>query len=134
MLTIVNSKNQIARSFRLTVGLIEGYAGGKLHTQEEVGEIIANWLLKQRQNLRPYLPGSITASTMYYYGREAKKLIVEPIVLYEGDVSPEYNADLDNDDVLLALQELAEILANKLNQTRIYLRYNGMIQILERQG
>lgn len=132
MLTIVNKENQIARSFRLTIGLIEGYVGEKLHTQKEVGEIIADWLLNQRQNRRPYLPGSIAASTMYYYGRESKKLITEPVVFYEGDVNPEYNSGLTNGEVISALQELAEILANKLNQTRIYLRYNGIIQILQR--
>lgn len=132
MLTIVNKENQIARSFRLTIGLIEGYAGEKLHTQKEVGEIVADWLLNQRRNHRPYLPGSIVASTMYYYGRESKKLITEPVVFYEGDVSPEYNSGLTNGEVISALQELAEILANKLNQTRIYLRYNGIIQILQR--
>ncbi len=132
MLTIVNKENRTARSFRLTIGLIEGYMGGKLHTQEEVGEIVASWLLNQRQHHRPYLPGCITASTMYYYGQESKKLITEPVVLYEGDVSPEYNSELTDGEVIAALQELAEILADRLNQTRVYLRYNSIIQILQR--
>ena len=48
MLIIVNEENQVARSFRLTIGLIEGYSGGKLHTQEEVGEIVTEWLLEQK--------------------------------------------------------------------------------------
>lgn len=131
MLTIVNTNNQVARSFRLTIGLIEGYADGKLHTHEEVGEIVAAWLLEQKQNSKPYLPGCITAGVMYYYARESAKLIAEPVALYEGVVSPEYNAGLADDDVISTLHELVEILATKLKQVRVYLRYHGIIQILQ---
>lgn len=131
MLTIVNKENEIARSFQLTVGLIEGYTDGKLHDQEEVGKIVAEWLLGQKRDNKPYLPGYITVGTIYYYGRESAKLITEPVALYGGDVSPEYNADLTDDEVISTLHELAEILAVKLNQVRIYLRYGGIIQILQ---
>ena len=132
MLIIVNEENQVARSFRLTIGLIEGYSGGKLHTQEEVGEIVTEWLLEQKRDNKPYLPGCIIAGTIFYYGRESAKLIAEPVALYEGDVSPEYNAGLTDADVISTLHELAVILAERLNQVRIYLRYNGVIQILQR--
>ena len=133
MLTVLNKENQIARSFRLGIGLIEGYEGGTPHKPEEVGEIVARWLLEQRKGGRIYLPGSITESKMYYYGRTSDSLIVEPVVFYEGEVSPEYNARLTDNEVILTLQELAEILAVKLNQDRIYLRYNGIFQILLRK-
>lgn len=132
MLIIIN-ENQVARSFRLTVGLIEGYGkDGWRHRPEEVGEIIADWLLSQRKAKRPYLPGSVTTGTMYYHNRESAQLIAEPVALYEGDVSPEYNAELSDGEVLTALQELADVLSGKLKQKRVYLRYNGSIQILER--
>ncbi|HVB19772.1 MAG TPA: hypothetical protein VNF51_00575 [Candidatus Paceibacterota bacterium] len=133
MLTVLNKENQIARSFRLGIGLIEGYEEGRtLHKPEEVGEIVARWLLEQRKCGRIYLPGSITKSKMYYYGRTSGSLIVEPVVFYDGEVSPEYNAQLTDEEVISTLQELAELLSTKLGQKRIYLRYNGVFRILQR--
>jgi hypothetical protein len=134
MLKVVNTENQLAREFRLTIGLQEGYSGeGVLHTPEEVGHIVAEWMHHQRETRGIYLPGSITPSTITYWGRSAQKMLREPIVFYEGLVSPEYNAEVSDEDVLKTLHQLAEVLSRQLKQGRIYLHYRERVIILEQQ-
>lgn len=131
MLKAVNQKEQQCRSFCLTVGRREGYGKGAEHSLAEIEKVIGEWLIRQRNAGEPYLPGKITAGTMLYVLRSIEEQVAEPIVSYEGEVSPEYNASRDDDDIIVALTNLAERLADELNQTRIYLRYREKILILE---
>lgn len=134
MLKVVNTKNLVARAFRLTIGLQEGYSGeGILHTPEEVGHIVAEWMRQQREMRGIYLPGSTTTSTITYWGRSAQKMMREPVVFYEGLVSPEYNAEVSDEDVTETLHQLAEVLSCQLRQERIYLHYREQVFILEQQ-
>jgi hypothetical protein len=128
---IVNRENQIARSFRLVIGLREGYEGGILHSTDEVVQAIGQWLAHQRQSGGIYLPGSVTLSTMVYARRSDNAVIHEPVALYDGEVSPEYNADKSDEQILTALQDLSGFLSRAFKQQRVYLRYRETLLILE---
>jgi hypothetical protein len=58
--------------------------------------------------------------------------LAEPVAVYEGDVNPEYSPQATDEEVISALQNLADILANRLDQRAIYLRYNCIAHILKR--
>jgi hypothetical protein len=47
---IINSNNSEKRSFRMTIGLEEGYMGLVVHTKETVKKIISDWLLRAKNS------------------------------------------------------------------------------------
>jgi hypothetical protein len=70
---------------------------------------------------------------MLYYSRGREQIVSEPIVLYEGDISPEYNSELTDAVILETLMNLAEIIAQELKQERIYLVYRDHNYILQKR-
>lgn len=127
---IINKDDQVRRSFRITLGLEEGYGKGTLHTLEEVGTIVARWLDEQRSVNKPYLPGCITPTTIHYWGRSLGKPVAEPTVFYEGEVSPEHSGNLSDAEVIKTLQELCTLFAKNFRQSRVYFYYRDIYQIL----
>jgi|GEM_PF-3633916 len=100
----------------------ERYNGEKLYSPDYVSAIILKWLINQRKTEGIYLPGSLTPMTMIYAHRDEGGA-TEPAVHYQGEVSPEYNANVKDEDILLTLKDLADLLAAALGQNRIYVRY-----------
>lgn len=126
------------RSFSLTIGLKEGY---EIHNYvfafEDVMEIISDWQRKKVENDLPYLTGTLLkAAILYAWKNELGKGESgnEPVVLYQGEVSPIYHADLSDNEVISLLEDLASVLGTKLSQTRVYITYREEIWILQQQG
>jgi hypothetical protein len=128
MLKIIN-KDRRRRSFRMSIGLIEGYSGSKLHTLQEAEQIIMDWSALQLASEKVYLPGRFDYNRMLY--AHHNKAVAEETAVYEGEVSPLYNSKISDKKVTATLIELATLLAKKLKQTRIYLTYRDKIFILE---
>lgn len=128
MLKIIN-KDKRRRSFRMSIGLNEGYEGGKRHTLQEAEQVIMDWLASQLALKKVYLPGRFDYNNMLY--AHHSKDIAEPIAVYEGDVSPLYNSKVSDKKITATLIELANVLAKKLKQTWIYLTYRDEILVLE---
>lgn len=127
MLKIINTAT-VRRSFEMVIGLQEGYKGKKLHSMELVEKLIGKWLVKQKRTGKPYIPGRLDYNTMLYVHDD---LIVEPVAIYKGEINPIYNFRLSDKAAIVALTELAQILADELKQTRIYLSYRDKLFILE---
>ncbi|GEM_PF-4990643 len=121
MFAIVNVHNQVARPFTITIGL-GGYREGILRALGEVWKVIGGWLLHQEQRNRPCLLGVVTEGTSGH----------EPVLIYRGEISPDCLEITDN-EVLSVVDELAELLAQALNQNEVHSHYKGMIHILKRQ-
>ena len=92
MLKKIN-KVTVRRSFEMVIGLDEGYKGRKMREMEEVERIIGNWLLAQKRACKPYIPGRLDYNTQLFV-RES--IVVEPVAIYKGELSPLYNADLSD--------------------------------------
>jgi hypothetical protein len=113
----------------MSIGLIEGYSGSKLHTLQEAEQIVMDWLASQLASGKTYLPGRFDYNRMLY--AHHVKAVAEETAVYEGEVSPLYNSKVSDKKVTATLIELATLLAKKLKQTRIYLTYRDEIFILE---
>jgi hypothetical protein len=113
----------------MSIGLIEGYRGGKQHSLQEAERIIMDWLALQLASGKVYLPGRFDYNRMLY--AHHGKAVTEETAVYEGEVSPLYNSKVSDKKVTATLIELADVLAKKLKQTRIYLTYRDKIIILE---
>lgn len=131
---LINATDQTARSFRLTMGLRRGYTGDKEYTVPEVAAAIGQWLQSQKKLDGTYLPGSLTPALMTYIprGGDGDAFVTEPVIHYDGEVSPEYNSKKTDAEVLASLGDLSTLLAKIFGQERIYLRYRGILQILKR--
>jgi hypothetical protein len=135
MLRMVNDSNDDGRwyPFRVIVGLMEGYGeGATLHLQEEVEGIVGSWSLECRANNLPELQGMFSPKTMVYARRSDGKLLREPVVVFEGEANPmRIASDVTELQYIKAFWVLAEHLAEALNQTRIYIRFNQRTIVLE---
>lgn len=123
------------RSFQINIGLMEGYSSGILHTKEEVLDLISLWMRnRMAAKLSCITGGTLIPGTMLYaWDSEATGLVVnrEEVVLFVGEVSPFYNADLSDVEAVNALKDLASFLGEKLNQSRMYVMFKSLIWILQ---
>lgn len=137
MLKMVNNKkdDHCWLPFRVTVGLIEGYnVTAKRHTLDEVKRIIGKWLLSCKCNGLPELPGMVSEKTMLYTRRDDGELIEEPVAVFEGEVNPlRVPEGTDEKRMILALWGLADMFVFELNQTRVYVKFDYHILVLEDQ-
>lgn len=137
MLKMVNNKKDdpLWLPFRVTVGLIEGYdATAKRHSIDEVKRIIGKWLLSCKQNGLPELPGMLSEKTMLYSRRTDGELLEEPVAVFEGEVNPlRVPEGTTEERMILSLWGLAEMFVFELNQTRVYLKFDEHMIVLEDQ-
>ena len=135
MLKMINHEADDGRwyPFRVTAGLIEGYStNAKLHRLEEVKEVVKNWWQLCEEENFPKLFGTIDEKTMMYERRKDGEALEEPVVIFEGEVNPlRITADLGEEQYLMALWQLAELLADALNQTRVYIKFKQRTLVLE---
>jgi hypothetical protein len=137
MLKIVNEKrdDRLWLPFRVTVGLIEGYdTTAERHTLDEVKHIVGRWLLSCKHNGLPELPGMVSEKTMLYTRRPDGELLEEPIAVFEGEVNPlRVPEGTTEERLILTLWDLAEMFAFELHQTRIYVKFDDHMTVLEDQ-
>lgn len=121
------------RSFAVTVGTKSGYNPHAVaKTPLEVWAIVLDWMTSRANAGRPFLTGTATPGEVLYAWKGGRGH--EPVVTFAGEVSVLYSADLGDSEVVLILNELAEVLAEKLFQTRVYVSYRDEAWVLEREG
>lgn len=114
-----------ARHFTINGGLQEGYGPtGKLHTMEEVSQAHHDWQSERRQ---PF--GVLISQSDPSYGWPtddgAIYSAVEPGWKVEGGINVFYDAHLTDEGALERVLSLAEFLATRLGQTRVYVSFMG---------
>lgn len=114
-----------ARHFTINGGLQEGYGpSGKLHTMEEVIEAHHDWQSERRQ---PF--GVLISQSDPSYGWPTDDggfhSAVEPGFKVEGGINVFYDANLTDEEALERILSLAEFIATRLGQTRVYVSYKG---------
>ena len=123
------------RSFSLTVGIRPGYLGGVHPKALEEGIGIAEaWMKERAVKGLPYLTGTIVRGDVVYAWPEGEGKAgsgTEPVAIFQGEVSPLYNKNLKDGDVVDLLVELASRFGNELEQTRVYMSYKDETLILQ---
>jgi len=136
MYKMVKGSRGEARIFSLTVGLKEGYESSTVHTVEEAVTLIENYLKQRAAENKPFLTGIITSGMVVYAWPEGQGQAGggnEPEIIFSGEVTPLYLSSLKDTEVEEFLNDIAAYLGEKLNQTRIYLRYKSEVWILQRE-
>lgn len=131
-------EKNFAPHFAITCGLQEGYGpDAKLHTTDEVVNLVEAHLKECAASNKIYLTGSITTGTIVYAWPEGEGKSGgghEPQVTYSGEKNPLYNSSVTDEQVAEFLNGLASVLGAALGQIRVYVAYNGDMWILQREG
>ncbi len=123
------------RSFQITIGLMEGYNTGVVHTYQEVLDLINIWMRnRMRSGSSCITSGTLINGTMLYtWNSEATGIVTnqENVVMFVGEVNSIHNPGLSDDDAVVALKDLATFLGGVLKQTRMYIMFKKRIIVLE---
>ena len=118
------------RSFSITLGLVRGYdTQHPSFNEEEVVHIIKEWTKKRILRHEPIIAGMVSAMTLIYPVRnqknnqEASRVIEEPGVIFSGSLSPNYDNNRSDKEVIETLNGLAQHLGREMGQKRVYLSY-----------
>ena len=96
--------------------------------------IIGKWLLSCKCNGLPELPGMVSEKTMLYTRRDDGELLEEPVAVFEGEVNPLRVLEGTTEErLILALWGLAEMFVFELKQTRVYVKFDDHMIVLEYQ-
>lgn len=121
------------RRFEITGGLQEGYDDrGALHTIQDVDNAHAEY-----QTLMCLSMGAMIEPTHISYGwptGQSFRCASEIGFRVFGVLSVEHWRHTSNEDALDRVKELAELIAMRLGQLRVYFSFLGQAYILERQG
>jgi hypothetical protein len=134
---VVRTKTNLRRSFRITLGLREGYASAAtVHALDEVATEAHRWMKERAERGQPFLTGSFRQETLVYTWRGAKggADAPEPSAVFHGEVSVAYQPDLSDDEAKSLLGELAARLGERFRQTRVYLCYRDETWIIQAEG
>ncbi len=122
------------RPFVITAGLREGYRpDGVIHHCVEARQAVLRWVMARARAEQPYLTGIITEGALVYAwgsGPEAN-VGTEPAIMFSGEISASFLADLPDEAVETMLDELAEELARALGQERVYVAYGDRTWALQ---
>lgn len=133
---VPNSCGKASR-FAITTGLREGYGpDAKLHISDEVIDLVEAYLRKCAAAGRSYLTGSVTTGTVVYAWPEGDGWAGsdhEPQVTYSGNINPLYNSGISHEDITEFLNGLASSLGEALGQIRVYVEFDGVLWILQRE-
>lgn len=135
---VPNSKGPAPR-FAITVGLQEGYnLGEKTHSVAEVTKIIEAYLRGLAESNRRFLNGVVTTGNVVYAWPSndtgPADATHEPVVVFSGEVNPLYNVAMRQSEIEYFLNTLAQQLGEALNQTRVYVAFDGQMWILQKEG
>ncbi len=127
------------REFSITLRLKEGYEDlGSIHTTRAVSDAAKSWMQERAARRQPFLSGILQEGDILYahpiarppYGSAGE----EPVVEFKGLVSPLYNSDLTDEEVMALLNELASLLGNVAGQTRVYVTFQDSCWVLQQDG
>lgn len=122
------------RSFCVGFGLQEGYGNARLHSKDEVVDLIESHLKMRAAGGQSYLTGTVTEGQVVYAWPEGPGQAGggnESQALYSGEVSPLYNAGLSDEEAEVILNDLASEIGSALGQTRVYIAYRDETWILQ---
>lgn len=132
----VEAPTSVRRSFAITVGLAEGYgANARRHDRQEVIDAALGWMKQRVTDGKPYLSGTVSAegTVAYAYAITPGNVCgdCEDVVVFFGEVSVLYNANLTDGDVKEILNDMAAHLGTTLRQTRVYVAYRDEAWVLQ---
>ena len=123
------------KDFEITFGLRKGYQGegGEFSIESATG-FIQEWMQEKINSRLPILTGKVNYINLVYPVRNTEdgtRVTVEPSVSYSGILSPVYDKNRKEEEVINTLNSLAEFIGRKLEQKRIYLSFKGKSWVIE---
>ncbi len=123
------------KDFEITFGLRKGYQGegGEFSTEAATG-FIQEWMQERILHHLPILTGKVDYISLVYPVRNSEdgtRVTIEPSVSYSGILSPVYDKNRKESEVIGTLNSLAEFIGKKLEQKRIYLSFKGKSWVIE---
>jgi hypothetical protein len=127
MYRYVTSAEGLRRTFTITSGLREGYgSGGITHHPEDAHRAAGEWMKDCAETGRVALSGFFTDTTILYVrdaGGGELEYGTEPAVRFWGEVSLTRLADVPDEQVKVALNDLADVLGHALGQEVVTVGY-----------
>ena len=123
------------KGFEITFGLHKGYAidGGEFSFEDATG-FIQEWMKERIKNNLPVLTGKIGFANLVYPVRnteDGNRVTVEPSISYSGILSPVYDKNRKEEEIIQTLNDLAEFVGKKLDQKRVYLSFRGKSWVID---
>ncbi|MFA4819258.1 MAG: hypothetical protein WC621_05465 [Patescibacteria group bacterium] len=123
------------KDFEITFGLRKGYQGegGEFSIESATG-FIQEWMQERINSRLPILTGKVDYINLIYPVRNTEngtRVTIEPSISYSGILSPVYDKNRKEEEVINTLNSLAEFIGKKLEQKRIYLSFKGKSWVIE---
>jgi len=123
------------KDFEVTFGLRKGYqSDGNEFSLDSATEFIREWMRERIENHFPILTGKVDYIKLVYPVRNTEdgtRVTIEPSVSYSGILSPVYDKNRKEQEIILTLNSLAEFIGKKLEQKRIYVFFKGKSWVIE---
>ena len=118
------------REFRITAGLRGGYGEeGVIFDVAQATRAVERWLGDRQAQGLPVVTGMITRGNIIY-GRDGRAMR-EPVAIFSGEIQPSLPTPSDA-AIEDALDDLAAVLAEALQQEEISVAYKDQIWLVER--
>ncbi|MFA6995348.1 MAG: hypothetical protein WC249_02970 [Patescibacteria group bacterium] len=123
------------KDFEVTFGLRKGYQadGGEFSLESATG-FIQEWMQGRVNKHLAILTGKVNSINLVYPVRnteDGSRVTIEPSVSYSGILSPHYDKNRQEEEIIQTLNSLAEFIGKKLEQKRIYLSFKNKSWIIE---
>jgi len=123
------------KDFEITFGLRKGYQadGGEFSLESATG-FIQEWMQERINKHLPILTGKVDSINLVYPVRNAEdgsRVTIEPSISYSGILSPHYDKNRKEEEIIQTLNSLAEFIGKKLEQKRIYISFKNKSWIIE---
>jgi len=86
------------------------------------------------KNNFPVLTGKVGFANLVYPVRnkeDGTRVTVEPSISYSGILSPVYDKNRKEEEIIQTLNDLAEFVGKKLEQKRVYLFFRGKSWVID---
>lgn len=124
------------RAFEIMLGLREGYGNERHAPEHTVADVIAAHHDWQRTAGHVQGVGVTPIRLSYGWPGVAGEIVGadEPACLVTGNINVLYDASLTQDEARTRILFLADFLARRVGQSRVYVRFDGEVFILQAQG
>ncbi|MEI6553806.1 MAG: hypothetical protein WCO09_04505 [bacterium] len=123
------------RPFQIIIDHKIGYgSNSSVITRKGLVSLVTKYLKERAANGLPFLSGAVISGDRCYAWPTVKGGAVaenEPVSIYTGDASLQYHPNLSDADVLAILNDMAAMLAEKLQQSRIFLSYMDKMYVFQ---
>jgi hypothetical protein len=108
------------RSFTITAAMVSFHGEEHTHTLAQLEVPLTMWLSSRVRRSEKILLGTLTPTHLISVTDNACTAM--PAITYSGDVPRDY-ADVPDEEILTLLEDIAEFIANTLEQDRIRVTY-----------